>query len=135
MANTFDTTQLRRDIATTEANLQSLKERLAGIVRQCKMKGHSWSPVKYEPIEHKAYHFAGDPPGTMGIDRQLPFDVPASTTKQWSRTCLNCGEKETTQRTKKQYAAGSIPGTGGEVDVPDFGDYHWSDKPSSRRDW
>jgi hypothetical protein len=132
----FDTKQLRKDITAAEAQLASLKERLAGVVRACKLQGHQWGPVKYEPIEHKAYRIPGDPPGTMGVDWRGPMDVPASTEKQWSRTCQRCDEKETTKRTKKQYAAGSIPGTGGDVDMPDFGDsYHWSDKPSFRKDW
>jgi hypothetical protein len=129
------TDQLRRDIAAAQAQVESLQARLDRIVRECKLKGHSWGETKFEPIEHKGYNFAGDPPGTMGVDRQLPCYIPPSTTKQWSRTCANCGHKETTQSTKLQYAAGSIPGTGGNVEVPNFGDYHWSDKPSSRRDW
>jgi hypothetical protein len=120
--------QLRRDIAQAETQLNGLKERLAALVRACQQQGHRWFQITYEPIEHKGYHFAGDPPGTMGIDRQLPYDVPSSTTKQWSRTCERCGHKETTQRTRQEYASGKIPGTGGTVEVPDFNDGHWSDK-------
>ena len=113
--------QMRREIATAEDQLQSLKERLDRKVRECKMTGHKWSPVKYEPIEYKGYQTQGDPPGTMGVDWQGPMYIPASTTKQWSRTCTTCGHKELTQRTKKEWVSGVIAGTGGHVEVPDFG--------------
>ena len=118
----FDTKQLRKDLADAEAQVTSLRARLDAQVRACKMQGHKWGEIKYEPIEHKAYRIEGDPPGTMGVDWRGPMDVPASTEKQWSRTCTECGHKETTQRIKQQYAAGRIAGTSGTIDVPDFGD-------------
>jgi hypothetical protein len=135
---TESTRQLRSDIATAASQLESLKNRLAGIERSCQ---HSWDKPKYIPICYPAYQTQGDPPGTMGVDWQGPVDVPASTTRQWSRTCVHCGKSEITQRTKKEWMPGTVAGTGGQVEVPDFGDrgyssngpsegsYHWSDKP------
>ena len=136
--------QMRREVATAESQLQSLKDRLERKVRECKMSGHNWGPVKYEPIETKGYQTQGDPPGTMGVDWQGPMWIEPTCTKQWSRTCNICGHKETTQSTRKERMPGTIPGTSGEVDVPYFGNgyssgpsegpYHWSDKPRSASD-
>jgi hypothetical protein len=114
----FDSNKLRREIVTAENQIQSLKDRLSRIERSC---SHSWGPIQYAPINHSGYQIAGDPPGTMGVDWQGPMWVPSSTTKLWTRTCKVCGKTETTQRTKKEHIAGSIPGTCGEAEVPDFG--------------
>jgi hypothetical protein len=126
--------ELRHEIATTEERLIGLKSRLDQIERSCQ---HKWDKVKYDPIFHPGYQIQGDPPGTMGIDRQGPMWVNAETIKQWSRMCTNCGKIETTQHTRKEKTAGTIPGTSGEIEVPNFGDArqstadtgpHWSDK-------
>jgi hypothetical protein len=132
--------QMRHEIATAESQLESLKSRLDHEVQACRVLRHKWGKTVYEPIERKGYQTQGDPPGTMGVDWQGPMYIPASTTKQWSRTCASCGHKEMTQRTCKERMPGSVPGTSGEVEVPDFGDRqdmrgasfdtgpHWSDK-------
>ncbi len=75
----------------------SAKIRLAELELAC---SHMWSEPIYEPIIHKAYHIAGDPPGTMGVDRQLPMDVPREEIPRWIRTCGLCGLMATTQTTR-----------------------------------
>lgn len=110
---------LQREIDSQAQSLEGKKARLAQIQRTCQ---HKWSPVKYEPIYQEGYTIPGDPPGTMGIDWRGPCHVPSKTTKQWSRHCPLCDKKELTQRTRKEHVAGPIAGTGGEVEVPDFGD-------------
>ena len=110
-------TNLRDEIRNTMLRLVSLKARLD---REEKLCSHVWGTIEYDPIEHKGYHFSGDPVGTMGIDRQLPMDVPSSIEKRWTRTCIICGKIEETKTTRKQKCAGPIKGTAGEVDVPYF---------------
>lgn len=56
--------------------------------------------VEYTPERIEGYHCPGDPPGTMGVDRQLPFDVPAKTIEKWTRKCKLCGKTEVTQQTR-----------------------------------
>lgn len=63
---------------------------------------HVWGDTKYVPIRHEGYHSPGDPEGTMGVDRQLPFDVPARTEHWWERVCDKCGKLERTDRTSDQ---------------------------------
>ena len=130
----FDTKKLRKDLADAEAQVTALRALLEVQVRACQRQGHKWGEIKYEPIEHKAYRIEGDPPGTMGIDWRGPMDVPAVTEKQWSRTCTECGFKETTQRTKTEYGVGRIPGTNGQIEVPDFNEDHWANKFQFRKD-
>ena len=125
----YSAEQLWREILATEERLATLKGQLDRKQRSCQQ--HQWGKIKYEPIIREAYTIPGDPPGTMGVDWQGPCHVPAQTTHQWSRTCALCVKKETTQHTRKERTAGTIPGTSGEVDVPDFS-YNWSDKPTYR---
>ena len=56
---------------------------------------HEWVE-KYKPIRHEGYHCSGDPPGTMGVDRILPYDVPLRIEKRWVRTCEKCGKVQET---------------------------------------
>jgi hypothetical protein len=111
--------ELRREKTRLERELESVNGAIAQAERQCR---HQWGEIKYKPIEHPGYQFHGDPPGTMGVDRQLPCYIPSSTTKVWERTCLQCGKVETTSATKRVQAAGSIPGTTAHVDAPQFND-------------
>jgi hypothetical protein len=110
--------ELREQIENLEASLEAKRGMLRGLEKEC---SHQWPPEpEYIPEYHEAYTIPGDPPGTMGVDRQLPCHVPAKTIKRWRRTCLKCGMTQVTERTRKARMAGSIPGTSAEVDVPCF---------------
>jgi len=111
-------TQLLREIATTSSHLTNLQARLEHLQRTCV---HNWSEVKYTPDVQDGYQTQGDPPGTMGVDRQRPTWVPRSETKKWTRTCATCGKVETTGRTKSEQVYGKVAGTSGIMEVPDFG--------------
>jgi len=76
---------------------EELKIQALNIVKQCK---HIWNTPVYYPIYKKGYRIHGDPEGTMGVDQQLPLDVPPETIQQWQRTCAICGYTETTQKYK-----------------------------------
>lgn len=121
----YTTEELRREIAIVTNRLESLKAKLFGRERSC---GHVWEQIKYDPINYPAHTSPGDPPGTMGVDWRGPTFIPASTTKQWSRTCQKCGKVETTQRTRNTTISGTIPGTVGQAQVPDFGDGYYQDQ-------
>jgi hypothetical protein len=116
--------EMRKSLAAAEDQVKSLRTRLETAERQCGMKCHNWDKVQYTPIETKGYQTQGDPPGTMGIDWQGPQWIEATCTKQWTRTCKSCGKTETTQRVKKEWMPGSVAGTSGHVEVPDFGEAH-----------
>jgi len=79
---------------------------------------HKWGETRYTPEHKEAYTIPGDPPGTMGVDWRGPTDVPAKTTKKWTRQCESCGLTQTTTQ-MKEYAQGRVAGTGGQI-VPDF---------------
>jgi len=76
---------------------------------------HQWAETKYEPIRTPGYYFAGDPVGTMGVDRQLPCHVSPTTEDMWTRTCKTCGFVQSTKR--KKMVDGPL-----RKEVPDFGD-------------
>ena len=76
---------------------------------------HNWEEIKYDPQRTPGYHFNGDPVGTMGVDRQLPFDVPPSTIDMWTRTCKTYGFVQSTSSKK-------MVGAPLQKEVPDFGD-------------
>lgn len=88
----------RAEVVRLENELMSAKIRLAEAELRC---CHAWSKPAYDPIIHEAYHIAGDPPGTMGVDRQLPMDVPRQEIPRWKRTCSSCGITETTQQIRE----------------------------------
>jgi hypothetical protein len=60
---------------------------------------HVWREPVYAPEHQPGYHLIGDPEGTMGVDRQLPMNVLRRTIPKWTRTCLMCDKKETTDKT------------------------------------
>jgi len=117
MSDSNEAKELRSRIEQNETQLRYDRERLAALYRRC---SHQWGDIIYDPIYHEAYTSPGDPPGTMGVDWRGPTHVPAQTIKRWRRVCKLCGKVEETQRTTKQRASGSIPGTLGEIDVPQF---------------
>jgi len=78
---------------------QADKTLLDGLVGRCQ---HDWSDPAYTPVIQEAYFNPGDPPGTMGVDRQLPCHVPRSEIPKWTQTCRICGSTRTTIRTKDE---------------------------------
>ena len=97
MTTLEEANKLRTEIERQSALLASSKEKLYWLERNCQ---HEFGEAKYTPEYHPGHHFAGDPPGTMGVDRQLPMDVPSETIPKWTRTCKICGKTETTTSTK-----------------------------------
>lgn len=81
---------------------------------------HEWGDVEYTPTEHGGYMCPGDPPGTMGVDRQLPFYVEKSTKRQWTRVCKKCGKVETTTHVKTKKEFNYSTGTYSDKEYPIF---------------
>ncbi len=100
MEDTFTrSTRLRIEIENLQKDIRDAQGSLKRIEDTCQ---HNWSPTKADHIYHEGYHDPGDPPGTMGVDRQLPMDVPAKTIERWKRVCLRCGKTEYTKRTEDE---------------------------------
>ena len=89
--------ELRRKIQETRRQLQGWEQELERLERSCP---HRWTKAKYDPIRTPGFQTAGDPPGTMGVDRQLPMWIPPTTTDRWTRECLECGKVEETRDTQ-----------------------------------
>jgi hypothetical protein len=87
----------RARLENASAEHEAARRAIDNLERTCQ---HDWDDVKDTSIYHKAYTIPGDPPGTMGVDRQLPCHVSARTEPRWSRTCKKCGKTEHTTRTK-----------------------------------
>ena len=88
---------LRERVTRLQKELTKAEKELDTMVRTCQ---HQYGDVVYDPIHTEAYYFPGDPPGTMGVDRQLPCHVPASTEERWKRECELCGKVEYTKKSR-----------------------------------
>ncbi len=102
------------------ANLQSLRRRLAELDAQVeqlnsarrnvtleierleKSCSHDWEDLEPDRIRRESYMIPGDEPGTMGVDRQGPVYVPATTETFYRRRCARCGKEERTNRTTER---------------------------------
>jgi len=86
-------TAARTRLAGLERDLETQRLTVAHMERTCT---HQWDHPfgAANHIYRKGYHIPGDPEGTMGVDRQLPMDVPAKTEERWTRTCQTCGKVE-----------------------------------------
>lgn len=91
--------KLRNDVEMKKESFTEAKRRLDTIVTSCH---HKFGETVYDPIVTAGYHISGDPPGTMGVDRQLPMDVPEHVEKRWKRICDICGEIDYTTQTKQE---------------------------------
>jgi len=109
--------ELARDIDKLEADLKAKKAQLASIQSKC---SHVWYPTQYDPIVKEGFYSPGDPLGTMGIDRQLPCQVPRKEIKQWKRKCSLCDLTETTRDLKTVSKPGEVRGTVIKVEIPNF---------------
>ena len=104
--------KLTREASRKTAELNQIR-------RNCK---HNWSKVSYEPSFTGGYLDPGDPPGTMGVDRQLPCYIDKREHPLWKRTCLTCGLVQTTTTKITKHCGGEICGCGGSMEIPNFGD-------------
>ena len=91
----------RAEINRLERELGAARSRIRAMERLC---SHQWSEPEYTPDIRESFTTPGDPPGTMGIDRQLPCHIPRQETPKWTRTCQSCGTSETTTRTTEKVA-------------------------------
>lgn len=107
---------LINEVANLEQQLKIKRAQLQAMQASC---DHNWK-VTYNPNIVKSYWNPGDPPGTNGIDRQLPICVPETVTKQWKRECNLCNKTEWTHKTKAVKKAGQISGTTCIEEVPSF---------------
>lgn len=89
---------LRKKILSLKDELKKNEKALVVIEDSCR---HVWLKAEYIPEYHEGYTIPGDPPGTMGVDRQFPCYVPAKTIKKWRRKCGQCGTTQITTRIKK----------------------------------
>lgn len=103
---------LRDKVDKLHKEFAEAKKELGDMVRNCQ---HQYCEAVYDPIHTKAYTIPGDPPGTMGVDRQLPCYVPAKTEKRWRRECELCGDIQYTIKAEPVVAAYKpvFPNTGG----------------------
>jgi len=87
------------ELAEAEKEVARLRAAISKIEKNCR---HNWSDPIYDPIHHSGYHDPGDPPGTMGVDRRLPCDIPPHTEKRWKRICKTCGYVEITTHLRQE---------------------------------
>lgn len=86
-------------LAKAKAEVARLQAAISKIEKDCR---HNWGEAVYDPIRHEGYHDPGDPPGTMGVDRRLPCDVPPRIEKRWKRACKICGYTEETTYARQE---------------------------------
>ncbi|MDP3027820.1 MAG: hypothetical protein Q8N63_09025 [Nanoarchaeota archaeon] len=101
---------LREQVRRLGGEFKSAQQKLADYEKRCL---HKHEETVYDPIIHLAFHFSGDPPGTMGVDRQLPMDFPETREDRWRRECKKCGLVEYTNRTENEIK--KIPNFGGRM--------------------
>jgi len=89
--------KLTGEIAGLQAALDTKRAALRRIQTTCK---HRWSEPMYTPNIQEGYQIHGDPPGTMGVDRQLPMYVPRKETPRWTRCCNECYIAQVTEKTR-----------------------------------
>jgi len=95
----IDPRVLRREVARIKELYEQAKQQLETAEESCK---HDYTEPLYDPIVHEAFHSPGDSEGTMGVDRQLPMDVPRREVPRWYRECRRCGKEEWTERTREE---------------------------------
>jgi len=93
---TPDARSARARLERAEMELRNAQNAVSSMEARCP---HEWGDAVYDPVHHKGYRVEGDPPGTMGVDRMLPFHVPPRTDRRWRRECRVCGKVEYTART------------------------------------
>ncbi len=89
--------QAEEKLENAQLQVSGTKDRLERLQARCQ---HHWSEVKPDHIHTPGYKVAGDPPGTMGIDRRHDLYVEPHTEHRWKRECLECGKVDHTTRTE-----------------------------------
>lgn len=84
--------KLRKQIYEKTRDLKRDNDELRSEVARCP---HKWSIIP-DFLKEGGYMISGDPPGTMGVDRRLPFYVEPTVKKRWKRECGYCGEVQYT---------------------------------------
>jgi hypothetical protein len=84
---------LRREVQEHRHALNRAEQELSALERACQ---HRWAKAIRDDKVTPGYQLEGDPPGTMGIDRQLPCYVPEQREERWRRECQDCGKVEYT---------------------------------------
>ena len=105
------------EIEEATRKLTTLQSEFHAIQRTCP---HDFGETRYVPEGSGGYRDPGDPPGTMGVDRRLPMDVPRTEVKKWERVCALCTLKQTTTNTRPENRPSTIRGTTATQEVPDF---------------
>jgi hypothetical protein len=73
--------QLKKELADAETQLEKIE-------LHCR---HQWKEsTSQNRVE--GYNYPGDPPGTMGVDRQLPCYVPGYYENVTTKKCTICGK-------------------------------------------
>lgn len=90
--------RLEKEIKEYAEKLKRANNALSDIDFYCK---HKWGKTENADIYHEGYLIPGDPVGTMGVDRQLPCNIPSSTEKRWKRVCEKCGKVDYTKRVEE----------------------------------
>jgi hypothetical protein len=106
-----DIQKMRNEVEKREREFTAAKKRLDDIVNSCQ---HKFGETIPDHIVYPGYYSPGDPPGTMGVDRQLPCYVSESVKKRWKRICDICGKIEYTQSVRKETQIKEFPEWPGE---------------------
>ncbi|MBI2120553.1 MAG: hypothetical protein HYT94_02940 [Parcubacteria group bacterium] len=91
--------EIRNQIASLTRQLESAKQSLCAVERQCNQGKHDFGDPVYTPKHEPGYMIEGDPPGVGGVDHRDSFYVSAKDTPAWTRVCKLCGKTETTTQT------------------------------------
>lgn len=82
--------QIRQRVTDTAREHENATAAVERLERDCE---HNRDQSLFTPPKY-------DPPGTMGIDRQLPCSWPETRDDQWTRVCTQCGKIEKTRQSR-----------------------------------
>lgn len=104
--------QIIKEIENLEAQMKPLhtesvhlKAKLMRIQTSC---DHRWSEPERKVHRTEGYSYAGDKPGTMGVDFRSGGYVPSRETIYWTRKCKMCGKTQRTERAKPTGETGNF---------------------------
>ena len=97
----MDTNEKRRQAETLETQARSLREQIEREVRTCH---HNWGQTKYDPESYQEAVYSHLE--AHGSDPTPIYNYVPAKRDRWSRTCLNCG---LVQYTNKMAPANYVP--------------------------